>query len=228
MEYTILNIGLDGNRYKLDAVLEILNNIANDTPINFCVSDGVFKASPCKTLVIAYDMILTTEQVKRMCLQLNQEAIAVWWDDGQYANGDLIYNPFVNVVTCPFEKSLFIFDFSNQEPDKSESSDLPLFEQVYKFGDKVQDKFIALIDVCYSDESCDMFDVHHDNLFYQIQGIGQSLFELQDTYGAGEEVDESELRGYLGEFKRADKLATALEKHLKLLRDEGEFEWIYC
>jgi len=229
MKYTILNVSLGGgNKYKLDTVVEILNNIVRDTPIDFGVRDGVYKGNPVKTLVIAYDMVVNTEQIKRMCLHLNQEAIAVWWESPNSAYGDLIYNPFLDVVTEPFNKDLFIFNFGHQEPDDSVSKGLT-FQAVYNFGDKVQDKFLNLQGLCYGDDSHEAFDVHHDNLWYQIFGLGESLFEFQDVFGAGEAISQSELEGWMKEFNEANELAISLEKYLEFLKGiDTDFNWIYC
>ena len=76
-----------------------------------------------------------------------------------------------------------------------------------------------LKDLCYADD-LDDFDALHDNIYWQIQGLYESLCEAYD-----DDWDTS----YLKEFKAALSLANKIKSYrsqlLKLSRKD--FEWIY-
>ena len=92
-------------------------------------------------------------------------------------------------------------------------------QEVKTIGMKAYDLLYELKDLCYAD-GLDEFDALHDNLYYQVQGLNETLCEA-------EEDDWSD--DYVSEFGQALALALKIknyrEKLLKL--SNKDFNWIY-
>jgi len=93
-------------------------------------------------------------------------------------------------------------------------------QEVKTIGMKAYDLLNKLKDLCYADELSE-FDALHDDIYWQIQGLHESLCEA-------EEDDWSD--DYIKEFKEALDLANNIkdyrEQLLKL--SNKDFNWIYC
>ena len=95
-----------------------------------------------------------------------------------------------------------------------------------QLGKKVCNMFWELRDLCYADD-IDEFDALHDDLFYQAEGIYQSVQQAIEERENGE--------GYEKEFKEALELANDIKKYREQLiaspLDDSlfskEFNWIY-
>jgi hypothetical protein len=88
-----------------------------------------------------------------------------------------------------------------------------------KTGQKAMTKFWELKDKCF-DEDYDLIDNLHDDLFYQIQGLGESIMEAKEDPNA-----------YEKEFKEALCLAQSIEAYFNRVEGgqtkEEEFNFIY-
>ena len=92
-------------------------------------------------------------------------------------------------------------------------------QEVKTIGMKAYDLLYELKDLCYADELHE-FDALHDDLYYQIQGLHETMCEA-------EEDDWSD--DYMKEFRDALALANNIkdyrEQLLKL--SNKDFNWIY-
>jgi hypothetical protein len=93
-------------------------------------------------------------------------------------------------------------------------------QEVKTIGMKAYDLLNKLKDQCYADELGE-FDALHDDIYWQIQGLFESLCEAEE-----DDWDE----GYIKEFGEALALANNIkdyrEQLLKL--SKKNFNWIYC
>lgn len=89
-----------------------------------------------------------------------------------------------------------------------------------QLGKKACNMFWELKDLCYADD-LDAFDALHDDLFYQAEGIYQSV---QDAIEEREDGD-----GYEKEFQEALDLANDIKKYREdlIALESKEFNWIY-
>lgn len=93
-------------------------------------------------------------------------------------------------------------------------------EEVKTIGMKAYDLLYELKDLCYAD-GLDEFDALHDNLYYQVQGLNETLCEA-------EEDDWSD--DYIREFAEALVLAKNIKEYREQLLklSNKDFNWIYC
>ena len=92
-------------------------------------------------------------------------------------------------------------------------------KRVKAIGMKAYDLLYKLKDLCYAD-GLDEFDALHDDLYYQIQGLYQSLCEAEE-----DDWDE----GWSNEFQDAFKLANDIEDYREQLLkiSKKDLNWIY-
>jgi len=92
-------------------------------------------------------------------------------------------------------------------------------KRVKAIGMKAYDLLYKLKDLCYAD-GLDEFDALHDDLYYQIQGLYQSLCEAEE-----DNWDE----GWSKEFEDAFQLANDIENYREQLLkvSKKDFNWIY-
>lgn len=84
---------------------------------------------------------------------------------------------------------------------------------------KCYNNLIELYEKFYSDESTDEFDKLHDDVYWQIQGLNDSMYQAED-----DEWNEM----WNSEFEEVIALTKKLDNYRKVLMeyDEG-FNWIY-
>lgn len=96
-------------------------------------------------------------------------------------------------------------------------------KRIYAIGTKALNLFCDLRDLCYADD-IDEFDRLHDDLFYQAEGINESLCMFRD-----EVRDGCDVNGFESEFKEALALAKSIKRFHTQLKNASskEFNWIY-
>jgi hypothetical protein len=87
---------------------------------------------------------------------------------------------------------------------------------------KCYNNLIELYEKFYSDESTDEFDKLHDDVYYQIQGLNDSMYQMyQEEDDEGNEMWNSEFEEVIALTKKLDDYRKDLMKY-----KEG-FNWIY-
>tara|TARA_R110000796_G_scaffold59371_1_gene136787 strand:+ start:3487 stop:3798 length:312 start_codon:yes stop_codon:yes gene_type:complete len=96
-------------------------------------------------------------------------------------------------------------------------------KRIYQIGKKAYNLLNDLRDLCYADD-IDEFDRLHDDLYYQVVGINESLCMFRD-----EVRDGSDVSCFESEFKEALALAKSIKRfHTQLNNASSKnFNWIY-
>ena len=96
-------------------------------------------------------------------------------------------------------------------------------KRIYGIGMKAYRLFNDLRDLCYSEDIAE-FDRLHDDLYWQAQGIVESLHECRADIKEG-----CDISGFESEFKEALVLAKSIERYRKTLLklSTKDFNWIY-
>ena len=92
-------------------------------------------------------------------------------------------------------------------------------KRVKAIGLKAYDLLFKLKDLCYAD-GLDEFDALHDDLYYQIQGLHQSLCDAEEDDWSGDYLEE-----FFDAFKLANDIEDYREQLLKI--SKKDFNWIY-
>jgi hypothetical protein len=92
-------------------------------------------------------------------------------------------------------------------------------KRVKAIGLKAYDLLFKLKDLCYAD-GLDEFDALHDDLYYQIQGLNEALWEAEEDNFSDD---------WTKEFEDALKLANDIKDYREQLLkiSKKDFNWIY-
>lgn len=82
---------------------------------------------------------------------------------------------------------------------------------------KAQDELIKLMDICYSDDSNDEFDELYDNIYWQIAGIAESIYEIEN----GQEPFEWELES-------VKEMIAQIKSEYKRRVKKVDIKWVYA
>ena len=82
---------------------------------------------------------------------------------------------------------------------------------------KAQDELTKLMDICYRDESNIEFDELYDNIYWQITGIAETIYEIEH----GEEPCASEL-------KSVKEMIAQIKSEYKRRVKKVDINWVYA
>lgn len=101
---TTFNIGLNNNPFSVDHILDRLNSLVGDDPVDYRLADGQYNGEHEPTLVVVYDdETLTQRALEYLTMWMEQECIA-YKRDGQ---GHMVFNPMI-LETFEFDNQYFI------------------------------------------------------------------------------------------------------------------------
>ena len=82
---------------------------------------------------------------------------------------------------------------------------------------KARKQLVDLYNKCYSDNSCDQFDRYHDDIYYQINGIDETLDLI---ISAREDF-------YQCELDQVNRMIKQLKSEWRRLSKATDIEWVY-
>lgn len=88
-----------------------------------------------------------------------------------------------------------------------------------QIADKALNMLYELKDLCYSDQSNEIFDELHDDIYWQCVGLIQSMDECET------DDDWESLRH---EWLDALQMAKDIKKYYKIITNKPDINWIYA
>lgn len=82
---------------------------------------------------------------------------------------------------------------------------------------KAKKELVNLYDKCYSDNSSDQFDSYHDDIYYQINGINETIYLVSNAI---EDLDQREI-------DQVNLMIKQLKSEWRRLSNPNDIEWVY-
>ena len=82
---------------------------------------------------------------------------------------------------------------------------------------KAKSDLVSLYNKCYSDNSCDQFDRYHDDIYYQINGINETIYLVSNAI---EDLDQREMDS-------VNLMIKQLRAEWRRLSNPDDIEWVY-